>query len=559
MRNWTILLAALLAGSGVLLAQAPAAGGEDIQKMLRERIDQDQPGVGMVVGILDEKGSRIIVAGEADEKHRALDGATVFEIGSATKAFNAILLADLVTRKVVKLDDPVRKYLPANVQLPDWQGKPITLLDLATHTSGLPRLPGNLMPKDPSNPYADYTVAQLYEFLGGCKLTSEPGTKYAYSNLGAGLLGHVIALQAGADYETVMKKRLLQPLRMDNSGITLTPTMAARLTPGHDAGGKRVANWDLPTLAGAGALRSCADDLLKFVAANLAPGTDGLGPALKLAQERQKDTGMPDLAVGLGWHLKNSSGDTLVWHNGETGGYHSFIGLYPKAKRAVVILFNKAQSIDDIGFHLLDPRLPLPPTKPVEAKPRKEIKMARELLLRYVGRYEITAGVAFIIRLEGDQLSAQLTGQGVAEIYPETEKEFFYKIVDAQLSFQTDAQGQVSGLVLHQNGRDVPAKKTSSEVPAPRQEIQVEAAILDRYVGTYELVSGFQMVFTREGGQLMAQATGQPKFPVFASSPVDFFFKVAEASLTFVVDPATGKATGFVLHQDGDHPAKKVH
>jgi serine-type D-Ala-D-Ala carboxypeptidase/endopeptidase len=551
-----LLVITLACGSGWLQAKATEAGKEEIQRVLQERIGKDRPGIGIVVGIIDAQGSRVIASGEADEKHRPVDGETVFEIGSMTKVFNALLLADLVERKLVKLDDPIARYLPAKVKVPDWNGRPITLVDLATHTSGLPSLPGNLLPKDPANPYADYTVDQLYEYLGSCTLVSEPGTKYAYSNLGAGLLGHIIALQGGADWESLVKSRVLQPLGMLSTSVHLTPQTSARLTAGHDGNGARVPNWDLPTLAGAGALHSDVDDLLKFLSANLNPGADGLGPAMKLTQGRQRETGMAGLTIGLGWHIKDSSGDDLIWHNGQTGGYHSFFGLYPKQRRAVVILINMAKDIDDVGFHLLDDRLPL--SQPAVARERTETKVPRETLQTYVGQYQLAPGAVFIIRPEGDRLTAALTGQGTAEIFPESEREFFYKVVDAQISFQVDAQGQVTGLVLHQNGRDMPAQKTSSEVPALRAEVRVDPAILDRYVGTYELAPGFQLVMTKEDDQLMTQATGQPKFPLFAESQTTFFLKVVEASVTFVVDPASGKVTGLVLHQNGDHPANKV-
>lgn len=552
-----VLALTLACGMGWLAGQAKETGGGEIERVLQERIGKDHPGTGIVAGIIDAQGTRIIARGEADEQHRPIDGETLFEIGSTTKVFTALLLADMVERKQVKLDDPITRYLPAGVKVPDWKGRPITLVDLATHTSGLPRLPGNLLPKDPANPYADYTVAQMYEFLGSCTLASEPGSRYEYSNLGAGLLGHILALQGGSDFESLLKSRIFQPLGMLGTGIRLAQPAAARLATGHDGNGVRVPTWDLPTLAGAGALRSDADDLLKFLSANLNPGPDGLGPALKLAQARRKDTGMAGMSIGLGWHIRTSSGDELVWHNGQTGGYHSFFGLNARERRAVVVLTNMAKDIDDIGFHLLDSRLPL--SQPTLTQAHKETHVSREILQKYVGQYQLAPGIGFSISLDGDRLMAKLTGQGQAEIFPESEREFFYKIVDAQIRFEVDPQGQVTGLVLHQNGRDMPAQKTSSEVPPPRQEVPVDPAILDRYVGAYELAPGFTLVMTKENNQLMTQATGQPKFPLFAESATTFFLKVVDASVTFVVDPASGKVTGLVLHQNGDHPAKKVN
>src|SRR5512132_4333622 len=142
-------------------------------------------------------------------------------MGSATKVFTSLLLADSVRRGEVALSDPASKYLPPDVKIPERGGRQITLQDLATHTSGLPRLPSNLAAKDASNPYADYTVAQLYAFLSAYQLTRDIGSKYEYSNLGAGLLGHLLARRAGVDYETLVRTRITGPLGMNSTVVTV--------------------------------------------------------------------------------------------------------------------------------------------------------------------------------------------------------------------------------------------------------------------------------------------------------------------------------------------------
>ena len=216
--------------------------------------DSGKHGSGIVVGLLDARGTRRIVA-------VGVDGSQVFEIGSITKAFTASLLADMAARGEVRLDDPVAKYLPPSAHVPSRNGKQITLVDLATQSSGLPRLPTNLAPRNPANPYADYSVEQLYAFLSGYELPRDVGATYEYSNLGMGLLGHALALKAGTSYENLVNRRLLTPLGMRETAITLSPALRARLAPGHDGEGNVVPNWDLPTLAGAGAVRSTAFDM----------------------------------------------------------------------------------------------------------------------------------------------------------------------------------------------------------------------------------------------------------------------------------------------------------
>ena len=429
-----------------------------LQTLLRERVDQSHQTPAIVVGWVDETGTRIIHWGRLDRAgNREVDGDTVFEIGSATKVFTALLLAQEVEQGKVSLDDPVSKYLPPSVKVPARNGRQITLLDLATHTSALPRLPGNLAPKDAANPYADYTVEQLYAFLSGYTLPRDIGAEYEYSNLGVGLLGHILALEAGTNYEALVLQRICRPLGMTNTQITLSPDLKARLATGHNAAGDPVANWDFPTLAGAGALRSTANDLLKFVAANLGLVKSDLRPAMQLSQKSRHSAGSPDMDIGLCWHIAKKFGTDLVWHNGGTGGYRSFIGFDPQKRRGVIVLANSANSVDDLGFHLLEPKYPLARFQP--PKSHTAIRLEATALDRYAGRYEFAPGLYFNLRRDGVRLLAQLTGQPYNEIFPESETEFFYKIVDAQITFVKDSQGHVTALILHQNGQNPRAEK----------------------------------------------------------------------------------------------------
>jgi D-alanyl-D-alanine-carboxypeptidase/D-alanyl-D-alanine-endopeptidase len=344
----------IVIGTSVVFAARGLWGSEatladaDVESLLKERVALTGQGTGIIVGIVDASGSKIISHGKPGQTtDPRLDGNTVFEIGSATKVFTALLLADMVEHGEISLDDPVSKYLPASVKVPGRKDRQITLLDLATHTSGLPRLPDNLTPTNANNPYADYTVEQMYAFLSGYVLTRDIGAEYEYSNLGAGLLGHILARKAGTNYETLVTQRICRPLGMSNTRITLSPGMKARLAVGHAAAGEPAANWDLPTLAGAGALRSTANDLLKFLAANLGLAKADLFPAMQLAQKPRHAAMSTNVDIGLGWHISKKYGTEIVWHNGGTGGYHSFLGFDPRKKRGVVVLVNSARTIDD--------------------------------------------------------------------------------------------------------------------------------------------------------------------------------------------------------------------
>ena len=541
---------------------SPVPPDSEIRKILVERIDTFHQGVGIVVGVIEPQGRRVVAYGSLNQGDpRPLNGDTIFEIGSVTKVFTSLLLSDMVQRGEVALTDPVAKYLPAEVKVPERGGRVITLVDLSTHTSGLPRMPSNFQPKDPANPYADYTVEQLYQFLSSYQLTRDIGSQFEYSNLGGGLLGHALARRAGMDYEALVRSRITGPLGMNSTGITLSPEMKARLAVGHNDKLVTVPNWDLPALAGAGALRSSANDLLTFLAANLGYVKSPLAPAMAAMLSVRRPTGAPGLGeIGLGWLITKPSDDEIVWHNGGTGGYRSFIGYDAKTRVGVVVLSNTftGSGVDDIGMHLLDSHVPLLPAP----KEHKEITVDPKIFDGYVGRYQLAPNFILTVTRDGDQLFTQATGQPKVQIFPESQRDFFLKVVDAQITFETDANGRATSLTLHQNGANMPAKRIEGEgapaAPKEHKEITVDPKLFDGYVGQYQLAPNFILTITREGDQLFAQATGQPKVQIYPESQRDFFYKVVDAQITFETD-ASGRATSLTLHQNGANmPAKRI-
>lgn len=454
-------IAAIALGGLLLPALALAQhfpSEEELTQLIRTRVEEGR-GVGIVLGVMETDGATTVVSyGEAGPGAKPLGPKSVFEIGSITKAFTGILLADMVARGEVSLDDPVVKHLPEGATMPIRGDREITLEDLSTHRSGLTRLPDNMAPADPTNPYADYTVEMMYEFLAGHELRRDIGSQYEYSNLGTGLLGHVLARVAGMSYEELVRQRILEPLGMTMSGITLDSEMKEWMAKGHNQAGDVVPLWDLPTLAGAGALRSNMDDMLKFVAANLGEPTSDLERAMRDSHESRMDAS-PVMGVGLNWHVRRVGDARIVWHNGGTAGFRTFAGFDPDSGVGVVVLTNSAHGADDIGFHLINSEIPLTP-KPEE---RTEIEVAAETLATYVGVYELQPGFNLAVTLEDGGLHIQATGQNKAPVYPETEVDFFLKVVDAQLTFVKDDAGAVTGLVLHQGGVDVPARRLSDE------------------------------------------------------------------------------------------------
>ena len=343
-----------------MLVQSAApliAPESEIRTLLVERVDERKQSVGIVVGVIEPAGKRVVSYGRpATNDRRPLDGDSVFQIGSVTKVFTSLLLSDKVQHGEVKLDDPVSRYLPKGVTMPLHGGSRITLRHLATHTSGLPRDPSNPLSPDPDNPCLGYSIEQLYQFLSTYKLTRKVGSQYEYSNLGGGLLGQVLAKRAGVDYATLVKTRICDPLGMNSTRAHVTADMNKRLVIGHSERLDPVPVLDLAVIPGASVLRSTANDLLIFLAAVLGYEKTPLAPAMAAMLDHPQSTGAPGLEIALGWHISTINGTRFVWHNGGLGGCGSFVGYDLKSRVGVVVLSNSESPAvaDQIGFHLLD-------------------------------------------------------------------------------------------------------------------------------------------------------------------------------------------------------------
>jgi CubicO group peptidase (beta-lactamase class C family) len=369
MRRGAVLAVGLLCACTPPERHFPAE--RELTALLEARV-RDGRAVGIAVGVLEADGSTTLAfAGSAGEGARPLGGRSGFEIGSITKTFTGILLAEMVRSGEVRYGDPVSRYLPAGVRVPSVNGREVTLLELSTHHSGLPTMPDNMDPADPSNPYADYSVAQMYAFLSGSR-DRETGAAYHYSNIGYGLLGHALARAANSEYDRLVRERILAPLRMDGTAIELRGGLGEWMVKGHNKQREIVPYWDLPTLAAAGAYRSNLDDLMLFLAANVRAPKSDLERSIRATHKVQRtvsDTTANRIGIhgmGMGWQIRSRGGSSIVWKDGGTAGFQTFIGFDPVRRIGVVVLSNTNIEVDDIGFHLLDPGTPLgaPPPMP---------------------------------------------------------------------------------------------------------------------------------------------------------------------------------------------------
>jgi D-alanyl-D-alanine-carboxypeptidase/D-alanyl-D-alanine-endopeptidase len=416
---------------------------EEVKALLVQLVDVEKRAPGIVVGMIaaDPEERWVVGYGRLSATdQRVPDGDTVFELASIGKLFTGTLLAQAVVNGEVQLDDPISMYLPEGVNAPAYEGRSITLLDLATHTSGLPW--GDIKPMDSS-----YTLDQMYGFLSGYRLTRAPGSQYEYSTFGFGLLGNLLVRRAGvADYEALLEERITGPLGMVSTHIGLTPEMRSRLAPPHANYSYPAPSLDAPTFAGAGAgLRTTANDMLKFLAANMGLTGTELQPAIRLANTPQR----PDDKygyIGLGWGL-SKSGKGGHGHIGGNPGYSTYLIYDTERKIGLVVLSNSASSIDDvIGLQLLRG---LPKPFPVDP----------QVLAAYAGRYQLSDGQFVTIRVNGGHIFLQIPNQGEFELVARSNNQFYPQEFDAELTFYRNESGEVDRGVLLQFGVTYEAKK----------------------------------------------------------------------------------------------------
>ena len=440
-----------------MVAAAPAVAQSQpadstIQRWLTERVTNGYA-TGIVVGMRDGSRDRIVAVGGAQRDGRPVGATSFFEIGSITKVFTNILLADMVLKGEVALEDPVQKFLPAGVTMPSRNGKVITLLDLATASSGLPSLGSNMSPKDIMNPYADYSVQQMYEFLSSHALRRDPGERYEYSNIGMGLLGHVLALRAGKPYEVLLRERVLEPLGMRETFIVMPSDKAARFAVPHDADLEEVLPWDLPTLAGAGALRSTTRDMLRFADAVTHRDRGPLGKAIAFSIEPRRPTTNPTMRIALGWHVREANGRSIVWHNGGTAGFRTFFGFDPASGAHAMVWSNTSNGVDDLGLHLIDSTVAR-----MRTPPQVNVAVPAETLRGYVGSYALAPGAMMAVTEAQGKLFVQITDQPRFRLWPESATNFYLRVVPAKVRFAADSTGAMT-LTLDQGGREQRAKR----------------------------------------------------------------------------------------------------
>jgi len=412
---------------------------------------------GVSIGVVLDGASWTLNYGQVSPSNSTKpSGDTIYEIGSISKVFTSVLLADAVNSGRVELDQPIGTLMPQLQESNEYVSEKITLKHLSQHMSGLPSMPSNFAPENPNNPFAGYDHEMLVEYMTSVKLNRVPGLIHVYSNLGAGLLGDLLAAQAKSNYESLLKNRLLKPLEMNDTTITLSNAQTERLAPPHNSALLPEHKWNFDALAGAGAISSTTKDMIRFMQANLEPPGNSVGKAIETAWKQNMPAslfGRP--AMGLGWMI-DRDGSTR-WHNGQTGGYHSMMLINRDAGAGVILLTNTADmEADGLAKSIFETIL----GKNVKPKQfEKMVKVDPEFVKRLAGKYQLTPEIVIDVVAKNDKLMVQLTAQQSLPVYPENKTVWNFRNVKAQVRFDVPEQGNSTNVSLHQNGRVMQAPR----------------------------------------------------------------------------------------------------
>jgi CubicO group peptidase (beta-lactamase class C family) len=477
------------------------------------------------------------------------DAGSAFEIGATTDVFTGILLAQAALEGKVRLNEPLRGLLAADLPLADSAIAGSAVVTLATQQSGLPALPANLFPADAEDPYAGYREADLLAFLANYRKTT-PTRGISYSTLNGGLLGMLLARVYQSDFPTLLTNKVLVPLGMTHSGFDDPQNLLAGHAFSQDA-----AHWHYGVLAGAAGLRSTLSDLMTFVRVNLQPETSTLRGALLLARQPRAEG--PSGGVGLGWNVHELPGGDqptwpVVWRASETGGFSTFIGFRTDRQQGLVLLANTTAELAPTGLGWLSDELP-PPT------PAAAYVADASLPARYTGLYRLLNGTDLTVRSAGTALTAQVRGQPAWRLMAVTEDVYATNGGAAVITFVRNID-EISGLVLRTNGQYVSAQRLSERAPRlSRNAVAVDAGKLAEYAGDYALDDNILVRVRPTADGLTAQYTGTASIPMHAVAQ-DRFADVEGANGLHFTRDEKNRISGLVVELGGgERKAEPVH
>lgn len=519
---------------------APAWDQASLDAALHARLQGDRTGACVAVAVIgQEQVLRSRACADPGQLARIADD-PAFEIGSVSKTMTATLLAGMIAAGEASLDDPLADWLPEGSRVPDFQGQPILLRHLVTHSSGLPALPpGTAL--GPQDPYAGIDADELLAALGRSELERAPGSAFEYSNFASMLLSMVVARHAGVTFEDLLQRELFQPLGMAGAHVNRRPD-EVRAAAGHDGNGQPVPAWTFhDEAAGAGGVRATLEDMIRYARAQLGAAPTPLSAAIELSQ--QPVDGAPGRGMGMNWMLAPLNGRQWHAHEGATAGFSSFLAFDREAGRAVLVLSDTGMAstggLGSLALHLMDPAVPL-------GQPRRSVDAPAGLLDGLAGEYRLQNGMTMRLSRQGERLLVAPEGQAAFEMGYDSAGDFHPLVFDALLRPVRRADGGY-GFQWHQGGGVVEATLLA---PAPAAAFQADPATLQDYVGHYPLAPGFALRISIDGGVLHVQGTGQPALATTAVAADVFAVQAVAAELRFERDD-DGKVSALSLHQGG--------
>jgi len=502
--------------------------------------NKDASGIAVLVSrdgkVMYEKGF-----GYADIKSKIpVTKDTKFRIGSVTKQFTAAAVLKLQENGQLSVNDKLSKYIP---DFP--RGGEVTIHHLLTHTSGIHSYTNK--PDFVNRVTGTISEDSLISFFKHDAYDFNPGENFMYNNSGYFLLGYIIGKVSGMPYGEYLKKTFFDPLGMKNTGVHYAGIKLENEAHGYATNNgkyEEALNWDMSWAGGAGALYSTLEDLDKWnnaLYSGKVLSESSMKAALTVVQ--LKNGAKPQMNYGYGLITGNYRGLETIQHSGGLHGFLTQLEYFPKQKMTVVMYSNNAS-----------PQVNFDPNKVAEAFAWQEMdKQASkvvttvplETLQLYTGRYDFGNGAVMMITTSDNKLFAQLSGQAKFEIFPSSQEEFFWKVVDARIKFIKNENGEVGNASFTQNGNNINVTKLKEEVIVP-----INPALLDGYTGRFKYAGDMVVTITKENNKLFAQATGQGKMELFPVSETEFVLKEINARVTFLKDES-GKVNKFKLRMNG--------
>ncbi|MEQ8209913.1 MAG: serine hydrolase domain-containing protein [Lacipirellulaceae bacterium] len=531
---------------------------------------------GMSIGYLQGKHYGVVHLGAANRSKKKATNTTIYEVGSISKVFTGLLLADAVVRGEIDLQAAAATANAAGVQFPAYEGTPITWTNLATHRSGLPRLPNNFSAFNLQNPYQKYDSRLAAAYLENFELRRKPGESYEYSNFGASVLGYLVAENANSTYEQLLRDRIAKPLKMTDCTTKLSSEQKKRLATPHSRFSGVTPAWHFADLPGAGGVRASIRDMMRFARAQLQPPKGEIGEAIELAWKRHAVGDESGPALGLGWHIMGD-GQTR-WHNGQTGGSHASLFVNRQTKSAVVILCNTAagNQIDELAMQMMrkaaGEKVELATAE--QASGKAALKTAPFQAIRWQDEQpevKVKGRWYKLVKLD------HLTTEKILAFSRQTYNSKWQKRFEEDLVELLQAMGHAPNrrVTLEVQPLDSAETKTLKRIPMTKanresirnaamdqakdkpakEKVDDEKLAADpqhrrRLEGRYQLNPNFIFTIRDRDGRMMVAITNQATQEVFPDSPTRWSYKGIEATLEFEL-PKQGQATGLILHQNG--------